>query len=97
MVTWFMEHPLVDETKVALWGLCFGGNVTLAAASFEYVTFCKNAIEEALPIASKSLSFDPHGLTPQQQADRRRNLRRPSHRLDRQPRASPTNPRAGHA
>jgi cephalosporin-C deacetylase-like acetyl esterase len=32
-----MEHPLVDETKIALWGLCFGGNVTLAAVAFEYV------------------------------------------------------------
>lgn len=37
-VTWFKENPLVDETKIALWGLCFGGNVTLAAAAFEYVT-----------------------------------------------------------
>ncbi|GAM36834.1 hypothetical protein TCE0_018f06242 [Talaromyces pinophilus] len=34
-VTWFTEHPLVDDTKVALWGLCFGGNVTLAAAAFD--------------------------------------------------------------
>lgn len=29
---------MVDETKIALWGLCFGGNVTLAAAAFEYIT-----------------------------------------------------------
>ncbi|KAL4770597.1 DltD N-terminal domain protein [Aspergillus nidulans var. acristatus] len=34
-VTWFKEHPLVDDTKIALWGLCFGGNVTLAAAAFD--------------------------------------------------------------
>ena len=37
-VTWFKQSQLVDETKIALWGLCFGGNVTLAAAAFEYVT-----------------------------------------------------------
>lgn len=36
-VTWLLKHPLVDETKIALWGLCFGGNVNLAAAAFEYV------------------------------------------------------------
>lgn len=36
-VTWIKEHPLVDETKIALWGLCWGGNVTLAATAFEYV------------------------------------------------------------
>lgn len=36
-MTYFKENPLVDETKIALWGLCFGGNVTLAAAAFEYV------------------------------------------------------------
>ena len=35
-VTWLQQYPLVDETKIALWGLCFGGNVTLAAAAFEY-------------------------------------------------------------
>ncbi|KAL4881201.1 alpha/beta-hydrolase [Aspergillus karnatakaensis] len=34
-VTWFKEHPLVDEKKLALWGLCFGGNVTLGAAAFD--------------------------------------------------------------
>ncbi|KAJ4293293.1 hypothetical protein N0V90_008575 [Kalmusia sp. IMI 367209] len=34
-VTWFKEHPLVDESKLALWGLCFGGNVTLGAAAFD--------------------------------------------------------------
>ncbi|GJN75634.1 hypothetical protein PLICBS_009739 [Purpureocillium lilacinum] len=34
-LTWFKENPLVDETKIALWGLCFGGNVTLAAAAFD--------------------------------------------------------------
>lgn len=36
-VTWLSEHPLVDETKIVLWGVCYGGNVTLAAAAFEYV------------------------------------------------------------
>lgn len=36
-VTWIKDHPLVDETKIALWGLCWGGNVTLAATAFEYV------------------------------------------------------------
>ncbi|KAH6632522.1 Alpha/Beta hydrolase protein [Chaetomium tenue] len=34
-VTWIKEHPLVDETKIALWGLCWGGNVTLAATAFD--------------------------------------------------------------
>ncbi|KAJ4351219.1 uncharacterized protein N0V89_006558 [Didymosphaeria variabile] len=34
-VTWFKELSLVDETKIALWGLCFGGNVTLGAAAFD--------------------------------------------------------------
>ncbi|KAH7370424.1 Alpha/Beta hydrolase protein [Rhexocercosporidium sp. MPI-PUGE-AT-0058] len=34
-VTWLKESPWVDETKIALWGLCFGGNVTLAAAAFD--------------------------------------------------------------
>ncbi|KAI0975859.1 Alpha/Beta hydrolase protein [Xylaria arbuscula] len=34
-VTWFKEHALVDEEKIALWGLCFGGNVSLAAAAFD--------------------------------------------------------------
>ncbi|TVY37672.1 Polyketide transferase [Lachnellula subtilissima] len=34
-VTWLLKEPLVDETKIALWGLCFGGNVTLAAAAFD--------------------------------------------------------------
>jgi cephalosporin-C deacetylase-like acetyl esterase len=32
------NHPLVDDTKIAVWGICFGGNVTLAAAAFEYVS-----------------------------------------------------------
>ncbi|KAK3371335.1 Alpha/Beta hydrolase protein [Lasiosphaeria ovina] len=36
-VTWIRQHALVDETKIALWGLCWGGNVTLAATAFEYV------------------------------------------------------------
>ncbi|KAF5617400.1 peptidase S15 [Fusarium sp. NRRL 52700] len=36
-VTWLSKNPLVDVTKIALWGLCFGGNVTLAAAALEYV------------------------------------------------------------
>ncbi|KAJ6131818.1 peptidase S15, partial [Penicillium samsonianum] len=31
-----VKNPLVDDTKLALWGLCFGGNVTLAVAAFEY-------------------------------------------------------------
>ncbi|KAK3374836.1 Alpha/Beta hydrolase protein [Podospora didyma] len=34
-VTWIKQHPLVDETKIALWGLCWGGNVTLAATAFD--------------------------------------------------------------
>ncbi|KAI0097582.1 Alpha/Beta hydrolase protein [Nemania sp. FL0031] len=34
-LTWFKENPAVDEEKIALWGLCFGGNVTLAAAAFD--------------------------------------------------------------
>ncbi|RFU79334.1 peptidase s15 [Trichoderma arundinaceum] len=34
-VTWLRKHPLVDETKIALWGICFGGNITLAAAAFD--------------------------------------------------------------
>ncbi|CAG8959747.1 hypothetical protein HYFRA_00001653 [Hymenoscyphus fraxineus] len=34
-VTWLKESPWVDENKIALWGLCFGGNVTLAAAAFD--------------------------------------------------------------
>lgn len=36
-VTYLKKHPLVNETKIALWGICFGANVTLAAAAFEYV------------------------------------------------------------
>lgn len=43
-VTWFKENPLVDETKIALWGLCFGGNVTLAAAAFEFVILHLNLV-----------------------------------------------------
>ncbi|KAF4339768.1 peptidase S15 [Fusarium beomiforme] len=34
-VTWLSKNPLIDVTKMALWGLCFGGNVTLAAAALE--------------------------------------------------------------
>ncbi|KAK2591731.1 hypothetical protein QQS21_010585 [Conoideocrella luteorostrata] len=34
-VTWLCGNTLVDNTKIALWGLCFGGNVTLAAAAFD--------------------------------------------------------------
>ncbi|KUJ09891.1 alpha/beta-hydrolase [Mollisia scopiformis] len=40
-VTWFLEQPYVDDTKIALWGLCFGGNVSLAAAAFERRNFSK--------------------------------------------------------
>ncbi|KAH7009305.1 uncharacterized protein B0I36DRAFT_402453, partial [Microdochium trichocladiopsis] len=28
-VTWIKQHPLVDETKIALWGLCWGGTSPL--------------------------------------------------------------------
>ncbi|KAH7009245.1 Alpha/Beta hydrolase protein [Microdochium trichocladiopsis] len=38
-VTWIKQQPLVDETKIALWGLCWGGNVTLAATAFELFSF----------------------------------------------------------
>ncbi|KAF5531536.1 peptidase S15 [Fusarium mexicanum] len=34
-VTWLSKNPLIDATKIALWGLCFGGNVTLAAAALD--------------------------------------------------------------
>lgn len=34
-MTWLQAHPLVDESKIALWGLCWGGNVTLAATAFD--------------------------------------------------------------
>lgn len=61
-VTWFKEHPLVDDTKVALWGLCFGGNVTLAAAAFEYVTlypFPPFYVTPAFTTYSTSMLFNP--------------------------------------
>jgi len=35
LVSWMKKHPLVDDTKIALWGLCWGGNVTLAATAFD--------------------------------------------------------------
>jgi dienelactone hydrolase len=65
-VTWFKKNPLVDETKIALWGLCFGGNVTLAAAAFEYVTSSPSLslLLSFSPLPSlASLSPDPHRLT----------------------------------
>ncbi|KAK3314486.1 Alpha/Beta hydrolase protein [Apodospora peruviana] len=34
-VTWFLKHPIVEETKLALYGLCFGGNVPLAATALD--------------------------------------------------------------
>lgn len=38
-VTFLSSNPLVDPNKVALWGLCFDGNISLAATALEYVTF----------------------------------------------------------
>lgn len=32
-VTWLSQHPLVDEEKIAVWGLCFDGNIMLATAA----------------------------------------------------------------
>ncbi|PVH68713.1 alpha/beta-hydrolase [Cadophora sp. DSE1049] len=32
-VTWFSQHPLVDPEKIAVWGLCFDGNIMLATAA----------------------------------------------------------------
>ncbi|RLL93512.1 hypothetical protein CFD26_100402 [Aspergillus turcosus] len=51
-VTWFKENPLVDETKIAPWGLCLGGNVTLAAAAFD------NRVAAAISVAPL---IDPTG------------------------------------
>jgi acetyl esterase/lipase len=32
-VSWLSQHPLVDPEKIALWGLCFDGNIMLATAA----------------------------------------------------------------
>lgn len=32
-VTWLSQHPLVDAGKIAVWGLCFDGNIMLATAA----------------------------------------------------------------
>jgi dienelactone hydrolase len=34
-ITFLSNHPLVDETKIAVWGLCFDGNIVLATAAME--------------------------------------------------------------
>ncbi|KAL7945271.1 Alpha/Beta hydrolase protein [Trichoderma barbatum] len=34
-VTWMRKHPLVDETRIAVWGICYGGNITLAVAALD--------------------------------------------------------------
>lgn len=32
-VTWLSQHSLVDPEKIAVWGLCFDGNIMLATAA----------------------------------------------------------------
>ncbi|KAI9654395.1 MAG: hypothetical protein M1821_006711 [Bathelium mastoideum] len=32
-VTWLSQNPLVDPEKIAVWGLCFDGNIMLATAA----------------------------------------------------------------
>jgi cephalosporin-C deacetylase-like acetyl esterase len=32
-VTWLSQHHLVDAEKIAVWGLCFDGNIMLATAA----------------------------------------------------------------
>ncbi|CAH0051610.1 unnamed protein product [Clonostachys solani] len=34
-VTWLSQHPLVDPDKIAVWGLCFDGNIMLATAAHD--------------------------------------------------------------
>ncbi|KAJ5100203.1 hypothetical protein N7456_006255 [Penicillium angulare] len=34
-VTWLSQHPLVDPKKIAVWGLCFDGNIMLATAAHD--------------------------------------------------------------
>jgi hypothetical protein len=88
-VTWMKNHPLVDETKIAVWGICFGANVTLAAAAFEYVTSTLTPILLSLigfcSLSSLvSFSLGPHRLTRDttQQASRCSGLNRTPHRLN---------------
>ncbi|KAH7086123.1 peptidase S15 [Paraphoma chrysanthemicola] len=32
-ITWLSQHPLIDPDKIAVWGLCFDGNIMLATAA----------------------------------------------------------------
>lgn len=34
-VTYLSGHELIDPEKIALWGLCFDGNMSLAATALE--------------------------------------------------------------
>ncbi|GLI80558.1 hypothetical protein PoHVEF18_008913 [Penicillium ochrochloron] len=34
-VTWLSQQPLVDPKKIAVWGLCFDGNIMLATAAHD--------------------------------------------------------------
>lgn len=34
-VTWLSQHPRVDPEKIAVWGLCFDGNIMLATAAYD--------------------------------------------------------------
>ena len=34
-VTWLSQNPLVDPEKIAVWGLCFDGNIMLATAAYD--------------------------------------------------------------
>lgn len=38
-VTYLSGHELIDAEKIALWGLCFDGNMSLAATALECVPF----------------------------------------------------------
>jgi dienelactone hydrolase len=34
-ITFLQSNPLVDPEKIAIWGLCFDGNISLALAAAE--------------------------------------------------------------
>ena len=53
-VTFLSSHEMVDPEKIALWGLCFDGNMALAATAQEYVP-CPTAIFNRILLADKDV------------------------------------------